>query len=534
MTPFSCFRLAGILALGVGSLALGQNDPLVSKSISHLFAVGDKVFAIDENGAAFSRLGLFTDPPEVRNGKWPFSGGAEGGATWPSWGGNLRQSLLLRSNAWISDTTHSARVASLFYDGISWKSDSLILPLPQTSSPLARGAALTAMAVWHDTLVLGFGRLGFAVDSLASENNPRLFARNNVAFSGLPSLSNSFRPLISCAWNSVCRVDTVQVPATGLDSILDLAVDSSASDSIWLLVATATGLRRGLLGSGSFPRVSLPGIPDSVPVAVTRLASDPRRALLWVFTDAQFFFSDDHGASFRVPPALAGLLTTPSMLKGYATTPRAAFHGDSTFVNFNLDRPGLIVFRRDSLQRNLGTDTLGDVLLDSEDSLDIRRGEGSLSDLCVAVSGGAAVLAVGTTAKGILYRKLGGAARAFSNLNRLRVVKGALAEVITYPTLFTGETRNGQPQTVHLGYRLKKDGKVTITVFNYAMEKVRVLVRNAPRKGGGARSENPIEDQWDGRDARGRFVSVGAYYILVESDQGERGFGKALCARGRD
>ena len=65
------------------------------------------------------------------------------------------------------------------------------------------------------------------------------------------------------------------------------------------------------------------------------------------------------------------------------------------------------------------------------------------------------------------------------------------------------------------------------------MEKVRTLVRNAPRQGGIARSENTVEDQWDGTDASGRHVSAGVYYILVESDQGERGFGKAISIRGR-
>ncbi len=65
------------------------------------------------------------------------------------------------------------------------------------------------------------------------------------------------------------------------------------------------------------------------------------------------------------------------------------------------------------------------------------------------------------------------------------------------------------------------------------MEKVRVIVRNAPRHGGVARSENQVEDQWDGKDSSGRFVSVGTYYILVESDKGEHGFGKAICVRGR-
>jgi flagellar hook assembly protein FlgD len=87
---------------------------------------------------------------------------------------------------------------------------------------------------------------------------------------------------------------------------------------------------------------------------------------------------------------------------------------------------------------------------------------------------------------------------------------------------------------VNLGYRLKKDGKVTITVYNYAMEKVKTLVKSAPRKAGGSRSEVVSEDRWDGKDASGRNVSVGVYYILVQSDKGEKGWGKAIAVRGRD
>ena len=35
------------------------------------------------------------------------------------------------------------------------------------------------------------------------------------------------------------------------------------------------------------------------------------------------------------------------------------------------------------------------------------------------------------------------------------------------------------------------------------------------------------------RDASGRLVSVGTYYVHVESDQGESAFGKVVCVRGR-
>jgi hypothetical protein len=191
------------------------------------------------------------------------------------------------------------------------------------------------------------------------------------------------------------------------------------------------------------------------------------------------------------------------------------------------------MFQGDSLLRSpAGSGLISDVLIEAEDSLAITQTEGSLTTLAVARSGGKAVLAAGSTIKGIFYRRLDGSGAVFTNLNRLRSVKGSLAEVITFPTLFGSEFENGLPKPVHIGYSLKKDGNVTITIFNYAMEKVRTLVKNRRRFGGG-RSENAAEDLWDGRDANGRYVSMGAYYILVESDQGERGFGKAICVRGR-
>jgi hypothetical protein len=151
----------------------------------------------------------------------------------------------------------------------------------------------------------------------------------------------------------------------------------------------------------------------------------------------------------------------------------------------------------------------------------------------VARNNTAAVLVAGTTLKGVFYRRLDLPGKTFANITSRIPLKNGLAEVITYPTLFSGPGDPAAPQYVRFGYRLKKSGRVTITVYNYAMEKVRVIVRNAPRQGGIARSENIGEDRWDGRDSGGRLVSVGTYYVRVESDQGEAAFGKVICVRGR-
>lgn len=525
---------AGLLAFSGAPAAAQDSASLASKSMIQAYGVQSRVFAFAEGGTSFSRLDLFSQPPQVATRAWPWDGGAEGGAPWGS-------SLLLRANYAITDSTRVVRATSLRFDGSFRGGDSLVFRDLDTNLPLLSGARFTAMAVrtasTDTTAVLGFGRLGIAYARLAPETGPGstvLFnpADTVVRFLAFPSASDTLDTLYSCRWNRLCRVDTVS-GAPALDSVIALAVDSSHADSIWLLVATQKGLRRGLWGGTVFPYDSLPNI-NANGTAVRSVFTSPARAIAWVFTGSRFFFSDDHGATFRVPPAVGGISTAPSSLSGFSPDRpvQAAFFGDTTYISFGMQSPGLILFRRDTVLANLGLG-LGQILLDTADGLDIAEGQGSLTGVAVArTTGGAAVIAAGSTLKGVFYRRADQPGTAFSNINRLKVLKNSLAEVITYPTLFSTSKVCGDAH-VRIGYRLKKDARVTITVYNYAMEKVRVIVRDAPRQGGIARSENLAEDRWDGCDAGGRFVSVGTYYILVESDRGEKAFGKSLVTRGR-
>lgn len=511
---------------------------LASKSISHVYAVQNRVFALAEDGASFSHLDLFVSPPRVVTGAWPWLGGAEGGAAWG-------ESLLLRANYWISDSQRVARVTSLRFGGTFRGGDSLIFrdPLDATSaSDLADAARLTALVVRDAEdaqparAVLGFGRLGIAYATLADDSSSSLFTAVDTAlsFQAFPTASDSALDVYSCRWNRLCDVDTVTVPDGGLDSVIALAIDSSHADSVWLLVATQKGLRRGLWGSDYFPYVTLPNI-DASGTPVRSVFTSPTRALAWAFTGSRYFFSDDHGATFRAPPDdIPGVSIQPSSLSGFSPDrpPHAAFYGDTTFINFNFDTPGLVAFRRDTILANEGPG-LDQVLLGDEDGLEIEGGEGALTAVTVArgTNPAHAVLVAGSTLKGVFFRRLD-RDEDFTNINRLKSLKGSLGEVITYPTLLTA-ARNCGDAHVRIGYRIKKDARVTITVYNYAMEKVRVIVKNAPRRGGIARSENIADDRWDGCDESGRFVSVGTYYILVASDQGEKAFGKAIVTRGR-
>ncbi len=509
---------------------------LASKSIAQVYAVQSRVFALAEDGRTFSHLDLFATP-QVITREWPWRGGVEGGAAWSN-------SLMLRANYWISDSQRVARATSLRFGGTFRGGDSLIFPDPLDTGGVTRltdGAHFTALAVRDTaggqpaTAAMGFGRLGVAYATLAAESSAALFAADDslLSFQAFPTTSDSILELPSCRWNRLCRVDTLTLPDGGLDSVIALAIDSSHADSVWLLVATQKGLRRGLWGGVHFPYVTLPNVEtDGTPVR--SVFASPSRALLWVFTGSRYFFSDDHGASFRVPDSVAGIQIKPSSLSGFSPDrpPHAAFYGDTTFINFNFDTPGLVAFRRDTILANTG-EGFDQILLKTEDGLDIARGEGALTALTVArgLNPAQAVLVSGSTLKGVFFRRLD-RDEDFTNINRLKSLKGSLGEVITYPTLLT-ESRVCGDAHVRIGYRIKKDARVSITVYNYAMEKVRVIVKNAPRRGGVARSESIADDRWDGCDDRGRFVSVGTYYILVESDKGEKAFGKAIVTRGR-
>lgn len=525
--------------------AAQDSSSLASKSIAQVYSVNRVVFALAGDEPTFTRLDPFPATAQLTTGTWPYEGIAEGGAAWSD---SLRASanLLLRSNYWISDSQRVARVTSLRFNGTRRGGDSLIFRDrigADSGSTIADAARLTAMAIRDENVgsqparaVLGFGRLGLATLTLQPSSSASLFADTILNFIAFPTDSSEARPVLACRWNRLCGADTLSgLPP--LDSVIAVAIDSSHADSLWLLVATQKGLRRGLWrdGSLSFPYVTIPNAAPSG-TRVRSVFTAPDRALAWIFTESRFFFSDDHGATWRVPPDVAGVPSTLQPATLSSSSPdrpmHAAFYGDSTFINFNFDSLGLVVFRRDTMLTNTGTG-IGQILLNAEDGLGISQGEGALTTMTVVrgLDPTEAVLVAGSTLKGVFYRRLD-RDEDFTNINRLKSLKGSLGEVITYPTLFT-VSKNCGDEFVRVGYRIKKDAKVTITVYNYAMEKVKTIVKNAPRRGGIARSESLADDRWDGCDESGRFVSVGTYYILVESSEGEKAFGKALVTRGR-
>jgi hypothetical protein len=520
----------------VSAQAAPARDRIASKSISRVQAVDRVVFALDEDGRSFSWLNLFTSPEDVRTVEWPWYGPASTGAAW-------RQSMLLRASYDLSDSQRVVRIAAapaaalVNETPLPIRSDSLIFK--DTSLATANGGGLTAIAVKGDTALLGFGRLGIAYTRLDTASGSGAIPTRDslVTFFGLPGLDSNARALTTCRWNRACRSDTVTIPFGGLDSVISVAIDASVPESTWILIATRKGIRRGAWKGTSFPYVQLPGIPDTAPEPARSVFASPTANRIWAFTQTKFFYSDDHGRTFRVPPQSPFTGVASSLFTGYSSSlaPQVAFSGDTSFINFNMTAAGAVGiarFRRDTLLANTAGTGLDQVLINANDGLGISASDVSLTGITVARNGNAAVLVTGTSLEGVFYRRLDLADPNFMNLTSRISLKNGLAEVITYPTLFEGPSSVDAP-FVRIGYRLKKSGKVTITIYNYAMEKVKVIVRNAPRQGGIPRSENIGEDRWDGRDSGGRLVSVGTYYVRVESDQGEAAFGKIICVRGR-
>lgn len=519
--------------LAAAAAALGQGDPLASKTLPLLLADEGRLYAFALDGLRYSRLDLFADPVEIRTDELPFDAGVRGGV-----GRSASLLLFYNHRPSDSDSVTVGGIAALERNGETAVDVVSFRRSPGANNAINAGAEISALARWRDTVVVGGGRAGIAVARPRASGGSPVLAVDSLVFQALPAGRDTAVARLRCAVGQVCRVDSLSALTASHgepDSVIALAVDSSAADSVWILIGTRTGLRRGLLGGNAFPKVSLPG-DNGAGVRIETIHADPARRILWIFSGSRYFFSDDHGATFRVPPDVPGVATKPGAdLKGFNPAPEAANAGDTTYVNFNLDQPGLVLFRRDTVLQNRGTGAPADVLLDAEDSLAIARGQGKLTSLAAYRSGSASAVAVGTDGKGLFYRLTGpGRTGEWKNLNSLKGLKAGLEEVITFPTAFTGTGPDGQPEYVNIGYRLKKGGKVTITVYNYAMEKVKVLVKGARREGGGSRSEVPAEDRWDGRDRSGRLVSVGVYYILVESDQGEKGWGKAVHIRGRN
>jgi len=511
-----------------------QKDPLIAKGVGQVISDGTWVWAFADSGTSFSRIDLFETPPAITT-QADLLPGVDGGV------GRTR-SLLLRYH--YATTDSSTRTGLLTLDRRDEiEADTLIFKHKKSASATVAEAVrlgLTGLAIWRDTAYVTAGAAGLASLPLHPEGEGVTVDQRADFRNWIPG-ENTLNPSVRCDFSGndkSCWLDSLDayIKDLGMPAILGpVAVDSVAPDSIYLWVGTQRGLWKRHLGTQEVTQVEFPGVADTADFKIVNIVTDSKNGRIWAFSTGRYAVSTDHGATFHIPPDVAGA-TSPANLQGFNAGPEALVLGDTTWVNFNLDRPGLILFSGDTVRTNeVGDgedDDLSDILLNGADGLNIIAGEGRLTQLAAVASGSRRMVVVGSTAKGLFYLPVDRADDGWVNINRQLKLSSELNEIITYPTLFTAARPDGHPDYVNIGYRLKKSGKVTITVYNYAMEKVKVLVKNAPRLAG-ARSENPLEDRWDGLDKSGRSVSVGLYYVRVESDKGEGGWGKVLAVAGR-
>lgn len=120
--------------------------------------------------------------------------------------------------------------------------------------------------------------------------------------------------------------------------------------------------------------------------------------------------------------------------------------------------------------------------------------------------------------------------RAFVREYRSLAVKSGLKQTYFYPTILTPDYPSGA-----FAYNLSKDAKVTITVYDWNMDLVKTVVRDAQRRAGAGRkdgrSEVQREDQWDGTNKSGKIVAPGVYYYKITASTGEHSFGKIIVAQ---
>ncbi|MBN2035178.1 MAG: hypothetical protein JW768_00415 [Chitinispirillaceae bacterium] len=116
---------------------------------------------------------------------------------------------------------------------------------------------------------------------------------------------------------------------------------------------------------------------------------------------------------------------------------------------------------------------------------------------------------------------------------RDRVIKAGLKETYALPGIICDNySIDGAGSTTFI-YKLEKDARVTIRIYDYNMRHVKTIIENAPRRAAtpSGRSTDTRYDIWDGTTASGRTVAPGVYYYKITANSGERSFGKIVVAK---
>jgi len=122
----------------------------------------------------------------------------------------------------------------------------------------------------------------------------------------------------------------------------------------------------------------------------------------------------------------------------------------------------------------------------------------------------------------------------FKFTKRSPPVKAGLAQTYAYPGILNESLAD---RRVYFAYNLSEAARVTIRIYDWNMDLVKVAVNNERREAGknreSQRSSDRARDWWDGTNQTGRTVAPGVYYYRITTDKGGRAFGKIVVALSR-
>jgi hypothetical protein len=150
-----------------------------------------------------------------------------------------------------------------------------------------------------------------------------------------------------------------------------------------------------------------------------------------------------------------------------------------------------------------------------------------------AGNGGTGTLAVATNIGLYICESARPQSGVYGPFTLVRYVRSVGAgEAYALPGIIRGSYEGLYDKCVFV-YKLKKDGNVTIKVYDYNMSLVKTVTKGARRRAGtdAERSTDPARDVWDGTNEAGKRAWPGVYYFKITSSSGDRLFGKVVLAK---
>jgi flagellar hook assembly protein FlgD len=92
-----------------------------------------------------------------------------------------------------------------------------------------------------------------------------------------------------------------------------------------------------------------------------------------------------------------------------------------------------------------------------------------------------------------------------------------------YPSPFSPQLSSG---VTRIHYAPKQSGKVTVKIYDFALNLVATLLNNQMRQAG-----VEYDELWDGKNQDGKIVANGIYFFKVEAEGGQREWGKVAVIR---